>query len=348
MRRYVAGLRQGSSSTAQALALALAVSWVSTEALAERGYSDWGPAVNLAMDRQGILHCGVTEINSAADDTGPGISHDGLSLYFGSARGGAGLDIWIAQRESRHAPWLTPVNLGTTVNSTGTDNVVSFSRDGHWMFFNSNRPGSTLDVLGNPSVDIWASYRHNVHDDFAWETPFNLGPGVNGPGFDGGVTYIESAGHGAPLILFGSGPTLATTDIWVAELQRDGTFGAKRKVAGLNSPDPAVAEQRPSIRSDGLEIFYSSNGTTQGSQGGQDIWVAKRTNVYAEWDVTPLGPVVNTAASEMSPYLSADGLTLYFTSNRPGGCGGYDLYMTTRARLKDKELDEGRDHELQD
>ena len=134
----------------------------------------------------------------------------------------------------------------------------------------------------------------------------------------------------------------------MAELQRDGTFGAKRKVAGLNSPDPAVAEQRPSIRADGLEILFSSNGKAQGSQGGQDIWVAKRSNVYAEWDLTPLGPLVNTAASEMSPYLSADGLTLYFASNRPGGCGGYDLYMTTRTRLKDKELDEERDHELGD
>lgn len=342
-RDGTAGLRLGTSWPAQVLVFALAAPCLSTEALAQRGYSDWGPAVNLAIDHQGILHCGVTEINSAVDDAGPGISKDGLSLYFGSARGGAGLDIWVAQRESAHTAWRTPANLGTTVNSTGTDNVASFSPDGHWMFFNSNRPGSVLDALGNPSVDIWASYRHNVYDDFAWETPFNLGPGVNGPGFDGGVTYVESVRHGAPLILFGSGPSLATTDIWVAELQRDGTFGAKRKVAGLNSPDPAVAEQRPSIRSDGLEIFFSSNSTAQGSQGGQDIWVAKRSNVYAEWDLTPLGPLVNTAASDMSPYLSADGLTLYFASNRPGGCGGYDLYMTTRTRLKHNERDEERD-----
>jgi Tol biopolymer transport system component len=60
---------------------------------------------------------------------------------------------------------------------------------------------------------------------------------------------------------------------------------------------------------------------------------------YAEqWRLTPaptnLGPLVNTAFSEAQPSLSSDGRTLYFTSNRPGGSGGFDLYMTTRTRKK--------------
>ena len=76
MKRSAAGLKRGSSLTAQALALALAVSWMSPEARAERKYSGWGPAINLG--------CGV--VNSSFDDTGPGISKDGLSLYFGSTR----------------------------------------------------------------------------------------------------------------------------------------------------------------------------------------------------------------------------------------------------------------------
>jgi hypothetical protein len=50
-----------------------------------------------------------------------------------------------------------------------------------------------------------------------------------------------------------------------------------------------------------------------------------------EW-ATPenLGPGVNTAFTEQSPCLSADGLTLWFTSNRPGGRGENDLWVCRR------------------
>lgn len=43
-----------------------------------------------------------------------------------------------------------------------------------------------------------------------------------------------------------------------------------------------------------------------------------------------LGPVVNTPFSERSPVLSKDLTTMYFTSDRTGGMGFYDIYMTTR------------------
>ena len=43
-----------------------------------------------------------------------------------------------------------------------------------------------------------------------------------------------------------------------------------------------------------------------------------------------LGPVVNTPFSERSPVLSRDLITLYFTSDRNGGMGFYDIWMTTR------------------
>jgi len=39
-----------------------------------------------------------------------------------------------------------------------------------------------------------------------------------------------------------------------------------------------------------------------------------------------LGPTLNTSASETGPALSADGSTLYFGSDRPGGSGGWDIW----------------------
>src|SRR3989454_2800028 len=53
-----------------------------------------------------------------------------------------------------------------------------------------------------------------------------------------------------------------------------------------------------------------------------------------------LGAVVNTTAFDGGPALSFDGTTLYFHSNRPGGFGGNDLYVTTRARLRGQDVAE--------
>jgi len=306
-----------------AVGACLLTGMLSTQALAERKYSDWSAAVSLtaAGDCNGI--------NSTASDTGAAISKDGLSLYFGSARpGGVGnSDLYVVQRTSPDAAWGVPANLGTVVNSSAIDNVPSLSRDGHWLFFNSSRP----DGFGG--VDIWVSYRAHVHDDFAWEEPRNLGPGVNSALFDAGASYFENEDGSAPQLYFNRG--LATgvgNDIMVSELQADGTFGPATVVPGINST--TASDQRASIRYDGLEMFFYSN-----RDGTNDIWVTTRNSVNDAWS-TPvkLGEQINTASTnEITPHISPDGLTLFFSSDRPGGCGGNDLYMSTRTRLKGKD-----------
>ena len=77
---------------------------------------------------------------------------------------------------------------------------------------------------------------------------------------------------------------------------------------------------------------YSFSRTT-GTTGGLDLWVATRENTRDGWS-TPvnLGNTINTAFLEQNPYLSSDGKTLLFSSDRPGGSGGPDLYMSTRAK----------------
>src|SRR5919109_5551479 len=48
-----------------------------------------------------------------------------------------------------------------------------------------------------------------------------------------------------------------------------------------------------------------------------------------EWSApVNLGPVVNSSATEQNPAVSADGLALYFQSDRPGGLGGVDIWGT--------------------
>ena len=61
------------------------------------------------------------------------------------------------------------------------------------------------------------------------------------------------------------------------------------------------------------------------------IRVATRAVFGAPWtQPINLGPPVNTEYNEVQPSLSADGRILLFASDRPGGSGGADLYVTTR------------------
>jgi Tol biopolymer transport system component len=45
-----------------------------------------------------------------------------------------------------------------------------------------------------------------------------------------------------------------------------------------------------------------------------------------------LGPVVNSTSNDGPSYLSSDGRMLFVTSDRPGGFGNLDLYITTRTK----------------
>jgi len=277
-------------------------------------FSDWAVPTNL----------GPT-VNSPFQDFGPAISKDGLSLYFTSDRpGGFGnQDIWVSQRRTKDEAWGPPMNLGAVINTESSENVPALSRDGHWLFFNSNRPG------GFGLQDMWASWREDTHDDFGWEPPFNLGAGVNSGFGDVNPAYFENDEGGGPLLFFTSnrpgGP--GAFDMYVSQLAPNGLFGAAVLVPELSSP---AMEQRPSIRFDGLEIFFHSN--LPGS-GGNDLWVSTRERVTDPWSPpVNLGVTVNTAFADQQPYIAADRLTLFMVSDRPDGVGMLDLYVTTRTK----------------
>ncbi len=265
-------------------------------------------------------------VNSPFSDHGVTVSRDGLSLLFASTRlGGFGrIDIWASQRARTSDPWGPPVNLGPRINTGSADSVPSLSRDGHRLFFLSDRPG------GFGLYDIWVSYREHVHDMFDWQAPVNLGPPINTQYIDFGVFLFENDGVGAPLLYFTSDRPggMGATDIYVSARLPDGSFGAPEPVRELNSP---YRDQRAIVRQDGLEVVFFSN--RPGGLGDNDLWVATRRSVSDPWGrPVNLGAPVNSASDDQQAWLAADRTTLYFTSNRPGGFGGHDLYVTTRVR----------------
>ena len=107
----------------------------------------------------------------------------------------------------------------------------------------------------------------------------------------------------------------------------DFTFG---EPTNLGPPvNSAYVEYSPFISADGLSLYFGSN--RPGGEGGWDIWVTTRETKDDEWG-TPmnLGPPVNSWEHELCPNISADGLSIFFMSMRPGGSGYQDLWVATR------------------
>ena len=82
------------------------------------------------------------------------------------------------------------------------------------------------------------------------------------------------------------------------------------------------------LSADGLALLFNSR--RPGGEGDWDIWEAIRPAIGEPWAVKNLGPNVNSAVRETKPVLSSDGLTLVFGSDRAGGEGSFDMWMSTR------------------
>lgn len=101
---------------------------------------------------------------------------------------------------------------------------------------------------------------------------------------------------------------------------------------GINTPGN---EGAPSISADGQILFFiacaeidGSYGPNRKGYGSCDIFYSQK--VGSKWSrAYNLGSVINSNYWETQPSFSADGKTLYFVSNRPGGYGGSDIWYST-------------------
>jgi Tol biopolymer transport system component len=215
-----------------------------------------------------------------------------------------------------------PTNLGPTVNSSSNEFYKSISSDGLSLYFCSNRPG------GVGQKDIWVTTRETM--DNPWGTPVNLGPTINSSANDGGVS-ISSDG----LSLYFSSTRYRGNyaDLWVTT--RDTIYDPWNTPENLGTTVNSSSDQcYTSISADGLELYFSSN--RGGGVGGYDLWVTKRETIHNPWG-TPenLGPTVNSSAADAQTSISADGQMLFFVSDRSGGYGQIDIWMTRRATTDD-------------
>lgn len=236
-------------------------------------------------------------------------------------------DLEVARFED--AAWSEPVNLGAPVNSPDGEMNATLSADELSLYFVSTRVG------GLGGADIWVSRR--TSPDSPWETPVNLGPGVNSPGLeaapslsiDGHLLFFSSArpgGHGS-------------NDIYVArraDKNDDLGWGPATSLGpGVNTVAFEAGGVYLQSAEDGASNLYFARGPNTSKL---DIFVA---GIKASGETRgPAVPVVelNDATPDISsahPSVRTDGREVFFHSNRASGLGATDLWVSTRPSVHD-------------
>jgi len=271
-------------------------------------------------------------INTPLHETDPGLSRDGLRLYVAqwTLDWSGNPEIWIAQRVTEDDPWDDLASLGPwvlTAAGTTASTEVFVEAMGEiplgWGTADDLETYISSDSLGGyGGIDLFVVKRETV--DAEWGPPLNLGPSVNtenndiwGPISPDGLTLHFSS--------FGRPDGYGRSDLYVTTREtRSDPWGIATNLGpNINSPSWDIL---PIFSPDGLQLFFVSGRT--GGSGGDDLWMARRVSPSDPWEAAVnLGPVINTAADDTSPYVLADGSALYFASNRSGGYGGSDIWQ---------------------
>jgi hypothetical protein len=208
-------------------------------------------------------------------------------------------------------------NMGDSINDEMPDYSPCLSGDERTLVFshrgknNMGAASGEMAIDGIPYEDVVISYKKNNGD---WTKPVSISPFINTISHDGAVSLSPD---GQSLIVYkdDNGGDLFESTFDGKEWSMPVKFGSN-----INTEhwEPSACLSR-----DGNVIFFISD--RPGGLGGKDIWKSiKLPN--GQWSLaTNLGPTINTPCNEESPFIGADGITFYFSSEGHQSMGGYDI-----------------------
>ncbi len=207
-------------------------------------------------------------------------------------------------------------NLGDRINTEYDESAPAITGNGKVIYFSSNRPNRFSEKKGDE--DIW----YSIKETDSWGEAKNLGFPINDVGSQG-TTAIQPDGQYVYFGIYNRKDGYGDCDLYYSRLE--GIRWSEPKNLGL-VVNSAYWDHHPTISSDGRTLVFASN--RPGGNGNSDLWMARKDNSGNWSEPVNLGPEINTSKHEMSPFLSMDNKTLYFSSNSEPSVGGFDIFVS--------------------
>jgi hypothetical protein len=251
----------------------------------------------------------LEKLNTAADEDDPFVSTDGLSLYYASNKAGT-YGILVSKRGAGKDAW--PAGKALLV-SKDFDQRSPFLFKNDLYFASNEVPDEKLAKLRN----------FDIFKKIGMQAPIPLpGGGIN-ERTDESNPWITASGKE----FYFSRKTEDGWKLFVAKGPTPGPIG-KAKEVGF-----AKGVHHASLSKDGLTMYVQ--GLLKGGSWG--LFRSKRDKIGGDWsEPDPLTALSHpdSTLGDLSPCLSADGSKLYFSSDRPGGKGGLDIWYVLTSQLK--------------
>lgn len=218
-------------------------------------------------------------------------------------------------------------NLGININSDLPELRPTVSADGNLLFFIcQNHPANTKFRSVPNSQDIWYSKRDSSG---LWSEARHMRYPMNTTHYN--AVYWISPDNNRILLrgAFIEGAFLGK-GVSMSYLQADSTWSPPNALRIKNYEKYDKGNQSGATMAHDAQSLLLYMTPERGSPDN-DLYVCFRSPDGTWTEPKSLGKKINLPEyDEMTPYLAADGVTLYFSSNRPGGLGDNDIWMTKR------------------
>ena len=271
------------------------------------------PGVGIDASLLGVPFTGIARVPgmsaSGWNEDDPTLTGDLLEIYFDSDEPAAGAalgDIWTATRASVTDPWSTPT-LVTELASLADDTTPEIALDGLSMYFASDR-------LNTGDRDIYLTTRATRAD--AWSAPVRVAE-LSSTKNDDGAQPLPDGLH----LVMGRGVNMTLDLMLVTRTSTTAPWGTPVALPGLS--DPTYDESQQWSSPDMTVVYYVSDKPPAVSQ---DIWVATRPDAQSTF-TSSIVTELQSSNQDVDPWISPDGHTLFFASNRGGTM---DIFTASR------------------